>query len=70
MPGPAQTPSDRQTQGRPEDDPPEDRYDPSSVEATRDRSQGLGVGERDLERQRDPQRPVSPAGEEDRPDGE
>ena len=35
-------------------DPPEDVYDPSEVDATRGRQQGLGVGARDLERQRDP----------------
>jgi hypothetical protein len=52
------------------EDPPETRYDPSEVEASRAREQGLGFGARDLQRQRDPHRPVPPAGEEDRPDGE
>jgi hypothetical protein len=52
------------------DDPPEDRYDPSAVEATREREQGLGMGQRDLERQRDPHRPAAPPEEESRPDGE
>lgn len=52
------------------DDPREDRYDPSAVEATRERSQGLGMGERDLERQRDPHRPAAPPDEDSRPDGE
>ncbi|MGZ3275067.1 MAG: hypothetical protein ACXU82_17150 [Caulobacteraceae bacterium] len=52
-----------------EDDKP-DRYDPSEVEATREREQGLGMGERDLQRQRDPHRPAPPPGEDDRPDGE
>lgn len=52
------------------DDRPEDHYDPSDVQVTRGRMQGLGVGERDLERQRDPHRPVPPADEESRPDGE
>ena len=52
-----------------EDDKP-DAYDPSDLEATRAREQGLGVGERDLQRQRDAQRPAAPAGEDDRPDGE
>ena len=33
----------------------EDTYDPSSVEVDRAREQGLGVGARDLQRQRDPQ---------------
>lgn len=56
--------------GAQSDDPPEDRYDPDAVQATRNRSQGLGVGERDLELQRDPHRPVPPADEENRPDGE
>jgi hypothetical protein len=37
-------------------DPPEDRYDPSELEVTRGREQGLGVGARDLARQRDPHR--------------
>jgi hypothetical protein len=54
----------------PSEDPPEDHYDPSAVEVSRAREQGLGFGERDLVRQRDPHRPVAPAGEEDRPDGE
>ena len=31
-------------------------YDPSEVEATRARSQGIGVGQRDMDRQRDPVR--------------
>ncbi|MEI9889989.1 MAG: hypothetical protein WDN45_04540 [Caulobacteraceae bacterium] len=46
-----------------EDDKP-DAYDPSELEATRAREQGLGVGERDLQRQRDAQRPAAPADEE------
>lgn len=50
---------------------PEDRrYDPSRVEATREREQGLGMGERDLERQRDPHRPAAPPDEDSRPDGD
>ena len=53
-----------------DDDRPEDRYDPSAVEATREREQGLGMGERDLERQRDPRRPAPPPGEDSRPDGD
>ena len=40
------------------DDKREDRYDPSELEATREREQGLGVGKRDLDRQRDPTRAV------------
>ena len=32
----------------------ENTYDPSAVEVDRDRQQGLGVGARDLQRQRDP----------------
>jgi hypothetical protein len=35
-------------------DEPETKYDPSSVEVDRGRQQGLGMGARDLERQRDP----------------
>jgi len=52
-----------------EDDKP-DRYDPSKLEATREREQGLGMGERDLQRQRDAHRPAAPPGQDDRPDGE
>jgi hypothetical protein len=52
-----------------EDDKP-DAYDPSDLEATRGREQGLGVGERDLQRQRDAHRPAAPADEDDRADGE
>jgi len=32
----------------------DETYDPSNVEATRGRMQGLGVGQTDLDRQRDP----------------
>jgi hypothetical protein len=42
-----------------EDDKP-NRYDPSELEATRGREQGLGVGARDLQRQRDAKRPTPP----------
>lgn len=52
------------------DDAPDDHYEPSMVEANRGREQGLGMGERDLELQRDPQRPAPPPGEDDLPDGE
>ncbi len=41
-----------------EDDKP-NRYDPSDLEATRGREQGLGVGAKDLQRQRDPARPAA-----------
>ena len=37
-----------------EEDPPETTYDPSTVEVDRGREQGLGMGARDLARQRDP----------------
>jgi hypothetical protein len=47
-----------------------DAYDPSDLEATLGREQGLGVGAKDLERQRDAQRPSAPPGEDDRADGE
>lgn len=36
-------------------------YDPSKTEATRGREQGLGVGQRDLDFQRDPGAPVEGA---------
>jgi hypothetical protein len=52
-----------------EDDKP-DAYDPSDLEATRGREQGLGMGARDLARQRDPSRPTAPVGEDDLEDGE
>ncbi len=52
------------------EDDKEDVYDPSKVEATRGREQGLGVGERDLERQRDAHRPVAPVEAEDEEDSE
>ena len=47
-----------------------DVYDPSAIEATRGREQGLGVGAKDLQRQRDAQRPAPAADEDDEPDGE
>jgi hypothetical protein len=53
-----------------DEDAPEDRYEPSAIEATRGREQGLGMGARDLARQRDVQRPVAPPDEDDLPDGE
>lgn len=56
--------------GAPSDDPPEDRYDPDFVQVTRGRQQGLGAGEIDLERQRDPHRPAPPPDEENRSDGD
>jgi hypothetical protein len=46
-----------------EDDKP-DTYDPSELEATRGREQGLGVGARDLKLQKDASRP-EPAADED-----
>jgi hypothetical protein len=36
----------------------DDTYDPSELEATRERQQGLGMGAKDLQRQRDPTRGV------------
>ena len=36
------------------DDTPDETYDPSVVEIDRGRQQGLGMGERDLQGQRDP----------------
>jgi hypothetical protein len=47
-----------------EDDKP-DAYDPSELEATRGREQGLGVGARDLARQKDASRPEPAADETD-----
>ncbi len=52
------------------EDDKDDVYDPSDLEATRGREQGLGVGERDLQRQRDAHRPAAPPEEEDGVDGE
>jgi hypothetical protein len=51
-----------------EDDKP-DAYDPSELEATRGREQGLGVGAKDLALQRDAQR-LPEAADEDEADGE
>lgn len=45
--------------------PDDTTYDPSNLDATRERQQGLGVGARDLERQRDPSRPAA-----DQPEGD
>ena len=39
--------------------PDDTDYDPSQAQATRGREQGLGVGARDMERQRDPSRPAA-----------
>ena len=36
-------------------DKTDETYDPSELEATRGRQQGLGMGAKDLQRQRDPQ---------------
>jgi hypothetical protein len=47
------------------EDAPEDRYDPSEVEVTRARELGLGMGARDLARQRDPHRLPDAADEDD-----
>ena len=52
------------------EDDKDDVYDPSRIEATRGREQGLGVGQRDLQRQRDARRPAAPPEEEDAADGE
>ena len=52
-----------------EDDKP-DAYDPSELEATRGREQGLGVGARDLALQKDASRPEPAADEDDDADGE
>jgi len=46
-------PTDETKAAAPEDDKPEATYDPSDIEATRGRQLGLGVGARDLQRQRD-----------------
>jgi hypothetical protein len=47
-----------------EDDKP-DAYDPSALEVTRGREQGLGVGARDLKLQRDVEVPAPAADEDD-----
>ncbi len=52
------------------EDDKDDVYDPSKVEATRGREQGLGMGAKDLARQRDAHRPAAPPEEDDLPDGE
>jgi hypothetical protein len=57
-------------EGPRDDDPPEDHYEPDPVEVTRAREQGLGMGARDLQLQRDAQRPVAPPEPEDAQDGE
>lgn len=49
-------------------DAPETKYDPSSVEVDRARQQGLGMGARDLARQRDPN--LAPAVEDEESDDE
>jgi hypothetical protein len=51
------------------EDAPEDHYEPTAVEATRGREQGLGVGARDLERQRDAHRPVARVTDDEDEDG-
>jgi hypothetical protein len=50
-----------------EDDKP-NAYDPSDLEATRGREQGLGVGARDLARQRDPGSPAAAPDEDEAAD--
>ena len=50
------------------DDVADDAYDPSDVEVTRGRMQGLGVGARDLERQHDPDRDLASDLDIERPD--
>lgn len=45
---------DGATREGPDEDDAEAAYDPTGVEASRARELGLGMGQRDLERQRDP----------------
>jgi hypothetical protein len=52
------------------EDDKKDVYDPSELEATRGREQGLGVGARDLARQRDAARPAPAADEAEDKDGQ
>ena len=52
------------------EDDKEDVYDPSDLEATREREQGLGVGARDLARQKDAHRPAPAADEVESEDEE
>jgi hypothetical protein len=47
------------------EDAPEDRYEPSELEATLERQQGLGMGAKDLARQRDAHRLPDAADEDD-----
>ncbi len=60
----------------PDIDETEETYDPTTVEVDRARQQGLGMGEKDLQRQRDPgdglgpgEAHLIPAADEDEPDG-
>ncbi len=48
-----------------DEDAPEDRYEPSGLEATLARQQGLGMGAKDLARQRDAHRRPEAADEDD-----
>jgi hypothetical protein len=47
------------------EDAPGDRYEPSALEATLARQQGLGMGAKDLARQRDAERLPEAADEEE-----
>jgi hypothetical protein len=47
------------------EDAPDDRYEPSELEATLGREQGLGMGAKDLARQRDAHRLPDAADEDD-----
>ena len=52
-----------------EADAPEDTYEPTEVEVTRGRQQGLGMGAKDLAYQRDPTEGDTTQHNEARPDG-
>ena len=54
MAGPQTQKPDTVDDGMNEDGGPDDVYNPTAVQVTRGREQGLGVGARDLQMQRDP----------------
>jgi hypothetical protein len=57
-----------QTRTGEQEEPPDDTFDPDTVEASRTREQGAGVGARELQRQRDAGRPAANDDVSDEPD--
>lgn len=57
--------SDPNWVGQNDGSPDDTTYDPSEAAASRGREQGLGVGARDIARQRDPSRPAADDPERD-----